>query len=397
MDPRTNPYTPGAGAIPPALVGRDPELEAFDVMLARLRLGKPEQSLLITGLRGVGKTVLLSAFEKVARAAGWVTVDSEISRRAGFGPRMAQLARRALLETAPTGRWRERARRAAAVIRSFSLTVTTDGSVTGSLGVEPLQGVADSGDLSEDLTDLLVALGEAARDHDAGVVFLLDEVQFLSGAELEALVAALHKVVQRELPVTVVGAGLPQLPRLVGEAKSYAERLFRFSSIGALPPNEAARALTEPAEALDVSFEPKAVQTVLAFTEGYPYFVQEYGKVLWDRATRSPIGAVEAVEAQAVVEARLDESFFRVRIERASELEVRYLRAMAELGPTPQRAGAVALSLGRPADRLGPIRTRLIEKGLLFTPSYGLAAFTVPQFDRFMRRTFPFEGQEQGR
>jgi hypothetical protein len=192
-----------------------------------------------------------------------------------------------------------------------------------------------------------------------------------------------------------VGAGLPQLPRLVGEAKSYAERLFRFSSIGALPPNEAARALIEPAEALDVSFEPKAVQTVLAFTEGYPYFVQEYGKVLWDRATRSPIGAVEAVEAQAVVETRLDESFFRVRIERASELEVRYLRAMAELGPAPQRAGAVARALERPADRLGPIRTRLIEKGLLFAPSYGLASFTVPQFDRFMRRTFPFEAHDR--
>jgi AAA ATPase domain len=392
MDARTNPYTPGAGAVPPTLAGRDAELEAFEVLLARLQDGRSEQSLLITGLRGVGKTVLLGAFEKVARSSGWVTVDSEISRRAAFGPRMAQLARRALLETAPMARWRTHARRAAAVIRSFSLTVTTDGSVTGSLGVEPMPGVADSGDLSEDLTDLLVALGEAARDHETGVVFLLDEVQFLDAKELEALVAALHKVVQRELPVTVVGAGLPQLPRLVGEAKSYAERLFRFSSIGELPPVEAARALVEPAEALGVSFEPKAVQVVLSFTEGYPYFVQEYGKVLWDRAARSPIGAVEAVEAQAVVEARLDESFFRVRIERASELEVRYLRAMAELGSAPQRAGAVARAMGRQPDRLGPIRSRLIEKGLLYTPSYGLAAFTVPQFDRFMRRTFPFEG-----
>jgi hypothetical protein len=389
MDPRGNPYAPGAGAEPTALVGRDRELEAFDVLLARLGAGRPEQSLLVTGRRGVGKTVLLGAFEQRARAEGWVTVDSEIRRDVAFGPRMAQLARRALLETAPRGRWKERARRAAGVLRSFSLTVTTDGSVTGSLGVEPLDGVADSGDLSEDLTDLMVAIGEAAREHGTGVVFLLDEVQFLSRIELEALIAALHKVVQRRLPVAVVGAGLPHLPRLAGEAKSYAERLFTFPTIGPLGRGDAEQALTLPAAELGVAFEPKAIDTVITFTEGYPYFIQEYGKVLWDRADGTPITAVEAVEAQALVEARLDEGFFRVRIERVSELEVRYLRAMAELGPDAQRAGDVAAVLGRTADQLGQIRSRLIDKGLLYTPSYGRAAFTVPQFDRFMRRTYP--------
>ena len=389
MDPRRNPYAPGAGAEPPALVGRDRELEAFDVLLVRLGAGRPEQSLLVTGRRGVGKTVLLGAFEQRARAEGWVTVDSEIRRDVAFGPRMAQLARRALLETAPKSRWRERARRAARVLRSFSLTVSTDGSVTGSLDVEPLDGVADSGDLSDDMTDLLVAIGEAAREHETGVVFLLDEVQFLSRVELEALIAALHKVVQRRLPVAIVGAGLPNLPRLAGEAKSYAERLFRYPTLGPLDRRDAERALTLPAAELGVAFEPRAIDTVIAFTEGYPYFIQEYGKVLWDRADGTPITAVEAVEAQALVEARLDESFFRVRIERVSELEVRYLRAMAELGPEAQRASDVALVLGRTADQLGPVRSRLIEKGLLYTPSYGRAAFTVPQFDRFMRRTYP--------
>lgn len=389
MDPRENPYTPGAGARPPALVGRDAEMEAFRVLLARLARGRTEQSLLMTGLRGVGKTVLLSAFEQHARAEGWVTVDSEIRRDVAFGPRMAQLARRALLETAPRSRWRDRAGRAASVLRSFSLTVSSDGALTGTLDVEPLPGVADSGDLSEDLTDLLVALGEAARQHDTGVVFLLDEVQFLGARELEALIAALHKIVQRELPVAIVGAGLPQLPRIAGEAKSYAERLFRFVRIGALAPGDAARALTLPAEELGVLFEPRAVEAVVTFSDGYPYFIQEYGKVLWDRADGSPITAVEAVEAQAVVEVRLDQSFFRVRIERASALEVRYLRAMAESGAEPQRAAEVAAVVGRSTTQLGPVRSRLIEKGLLYQPRYGLAAFTVPQFDRFMRRTHP--------
>jgi len=390
VDPHENPYTPGAGARPPALVGRDQEMQAFRILLARLARGRPEQSLLMTGLRGVGKTVLLAAFEQHARAEGWVTVDSEIRRDVAFGPRMAQLVRRALLETAPSNRWLDRARRAASVLRSFSLSVSSDGALTGTIDVEPLPGVADSGDLSEDLTDVLVALGEAASQHETGVVFLLDEVQFLATEELEALIAALHKIVQRELPIAIVGAGLPQLPRLAGEAKSYAERLFRFLQLGALSSGEAARALTLPAEELGVLFEPRAVETVVAFTEGYPYFVQEYGKVLWDRADGSPITAVEAVEAQAVVEVRLDQSFFRVRIERASELEVRYLRAMAELGAGPQRAADVAAVLGRRTTQLGPVRSRLIEKGLLFQPSYGLAAFTVPQFDRFMRRSYPW-------
>jgi hypothetical protein len=373
------------------LVGREAVLEAFDVLLYRLQAGRADQSLLITGLRGVGKTVLLRAFEERARLAGWVTVDTEITKGAQFGPRMAVLCRRALLELAPKERWLERARRAAGVLRSFSITVTTDGAVTASLGVDPVAGMADSGDLGDDLSDVFVALGEAAQESGVGVVFLFDEVQFLSAPELEALITALHMVVQRELPVTLVGAGLPQLPRLAGEAKSYAERLFRTPSLGPLSPLESEVALTQPANDLGVAIEDRAVQTVVAYTEGYPYFLQEYGKALWDRAEGSPITAIEAVEAQALVEAVLDGGLFRVRLERASLAEIRYLRAMAELGPGPQRAGEVAAAMGRRSQQVAPTRGRLLEKGLLYSPSYGLAAFSVPQFDRYMRRTYPAE------
>ncbi|CAN5796259.1 ATP-binding protein [soil metagenome] len=392
MDPRSNPYTPNAGVRPRAFAGREDEVEAFDILLERLLRGYADQALLITGLRGVGKTVLLGAFAERAQLGGWVSVDAEISPETPFGPRMAQLVRRALLELAPRERWRARLKRAAGVLRSFSITVSSEGSVTGSFDVEPLEGQADSGELGEDLTDLMVALGEAAQEQGTGVVFLFDEVQFLSRQELEALIRALHKTTQRQLPVTIVGAGLPHLTRLAGEAKSYAERLFRFRSLGPLAVPDAIDALTQPANDLGVSFEERAVDTVIIYTEGYPYFIQEYGKVLWDRAERSPISAVESVEAQTIVEARLDGSFFQVRVQRASEQEIDYLRAMAELGAAPQRAADVARALSRPSSELGKVRSRLIEKGLLYSPTYGYAAFTVPQFDRFLRRWFPAPG-----
>ncbi len=387
MDPRANPYTPNAGVRPRALTGRDDELEAFDVMIGRLQRGYADQSVMITGLRGVGKTVLLGAFAERARLTGWVSLDAEISPGAPFGPRMAQLVRRALFELAPRDRWRHRLKRAARVLRSFSITVSSEGAVTGTIDVEPLEGQADSGELGEDLTDLLVALGEAAREQETGAVFLFDEVQFLSRQELEALIRALHKTTQHQLPLALVAAGLPHLPRLAGEAKSYAERLFRFRSLGPLAIPDAIEALTYPANELGVAFEERAVDVVVVYSDGYPFFLQEYGKVLWDRAEGSPITAVEAVEAQAIVEARLDEGFFQVRVQRASEQEIEYLRAMAELGSQPQRAADVARVLHRPSGELGKVRSRLIDKGLLYSPNYGYAAFTVPQFDRFLRRS----------
>jgi hypothetical protein len=391
MRAQDNPYTPNAGAQPPALAGRDEELEAFEVLLVRLLRGHTEQSMLVTGLRGVGKTVLLTRFQQIAREGGWTTVDAEITKNSHFGDRMANLARRALLQLAPRDRWKERATRAAAVLRSFQVTLRPDGSVTAGFDVDPAEGLADSGHLDEDLTDVFVALGEAAQEHGSGVVFLIDEVQFLEAPEFEALIAAIHKTIQRQLPITLVGAGLPQLPRLAGEARSYAERLFKFPQIGRLSDEQARAALAEPAKQLGVDFEPDALEAVIEFTEGYPYFLQEYGNALWNQIEEPLVTAADVALAQVAVEAKLDGGFFRVRVERTSELEQRYLRAMAELGPEPQRAKDVAALLGRTSEQLAPTRARLIEKGLLFTPGRGLAAFTVPQFDRFMRRTYALQ------
>jgi hypothetical protein len=388
MRAQDNPYTPNAGARPPALVGRDGELEAFEVLLARLLRGRTEQSMLITGLRGVGKTVLLTRFEELAREGGWTTVEAEITKTSDFGDRMANLVRRALLQLAPRTRWKDRAVRAAAVLRSFQVTVNPDGSFTAGFDVEPAEGLADSGRLDDDLTDVFVALGEAAQEHKTGVVFLIDEVQFLRAAEFEALIAAIHKTVQRQLPITLVGAGLPQLPRLAGEAKSYAERLFKFPRIGRLSDDQARVALAEPAERLGLRFDAEALTVAVDYTEGYPYFLQEYGSTLWNQIGVSPVTAEDVSIVQAAVDAKLDGGFFRVRIERTTELEQRYLRAMAALGPEPQRAKDVAALLERTSEQMAPTRSRLIDKGLLYTPGHGLAAFTVPQFDRFMRRTY---------
>lgn len=391
MDPRRNPYTPNAGARPPVLAGRGDELATFDLLLDRLEAGYTEQSMIITGLRGVGKTVLLGEFRSRAEDAGWAVVELEVAKHAddAFGRILGREIRRALFAIAPSKRWREKARRAAGVLKSFSVTMGADGAMTAALDVDALEGAADSGMLDADLSDLFVALGEAARDHDTGIIFLLDEIQFLSPQQLEALIAAMHKTVQRALPITLVAAGLPQLPELAGEAKSYAERLFKFPEIGSLSAVDAEQAITEPAALEGASFEQVALARIYAYTEGYPYFIQEFGKAAWDLADGPSITPADVERAQQAVEDKLDSSFFRVRLDRTTDLERAYLRAMAELGPTPQAAGDVATLLERTSQQCGPTRARLIEKGLLYTPNYGYAAFTVPQFDRYLKRRIP--------
>jgi hypothetical protein len=387
VDPRKNPFAPGAGTKPPALVGRDDQIESFDVLLERLENDYAERSMIITGLRGVGKTVLLDVFRDKAEARDWATVEWEVEKNGPFGAKMAANVRRALLQIAPKSRWTDRVLRAASILKSFTLTFSTDGTMTAGLDIEALSGVGDSGALPEDLSDLFVAIGEAARDSGVGVVFLIDEIQYLRPTELEALIVALHRCARRSLPITLVGAGLPQIPRLAGEARSYSERLFRFPRIGPLDASTYAReAIILPTEALGVSIKPSAVDFVVEYTQGYPYFLQEYGRIVWDEAPASPVTLADVESILPLVEAELDESFFRVRAERTTDLELRYLYAMAELGPDPHGATVVAGRIGRTAEQAGPIRSRLIDKGLLFTPGRGYAAFTVPQFDRYMLR-----------
>ena len=391
MDPQVNPYTPNAGARPPVLVGRDTELEAFDVLLARTAAGHAEQSLIVVGLRGVGKTVLLGEFRRHALDQRWRVVEIEIAKwddnqfRAG----LAREARRVLYSMAAAGRWTEALKQAAGVLKSFTLRIDPEGRLTVGLDVDPTAGFADSGDLNADLTDLLVSLGEAARDRGTGVILLFDELHYLSSIQMEALIAAIHRTVQHALPITAAAAGLPQIHELVGNAKTYAERLFVFPELGRLGSDDAERVLREPAERLGVVFSDEAVGRGLDFSEGYPYFLQEFGQAVWTVATAREITGRDAESAKTAVEEKLDSGFFKVRLDRATELQRTYLRAMAELGSGPQLARHVAEVLGRSSTQCGPIRKQLIDKGLLYATSHGYAAFTVPKFDEYLKRAIP--------
>ena len=391
MDPVTNPYSPGAGIEPDVLVGRDPQLAAFHVLLRRLSAGRSEQSMIITGLRGVGKTVLLERFRGEAVALDWVVVELEVSKHddTRFRGDLGAKLRTALLEVSPRARWGDKARRAAGVLRSFTLTAGSDGGFSIGYDAEPVEGYGDHGNLALDITDVLISLGEAAREVDRGVVLLFDELQFLSAAQLEALIAGLHKCSQRRLPITLVGAGLPQIPELAGDAKSYAERLFTFPTIDFLSSDDASVALSEPAWQAGASWTKGALDAAVVITSGYPYFIQELGYAAWNTSQGPKIAQSDVESALGLYEAKLDSSFFRVRLDRTTELQRAYLRAMAELGPAPAKAAEVAALLNRQSTQVGPTRAELIDMGLLFTPQHGYAQFTVPHFDQFMKRAMP--------
>lgn len=388
MDPLTNPYTPNAGAEPLAVVGRDDQLASFDLLLARIEAGRTEQSMIITGLRGVGKTVLLGQFRAKALGRRWVVVEIEVSKNdeADFRRDIATRLRTALFELSPKARWTDRFQHAAAVLKSFTLSLDTAGTLSAGLDVEAAEGFADHANLALDLTDVFLAVGEAAAERSRGVVLLFDEVQFLSKPQLEAVIEALHKMVQRKLPVTLVGAGLPQIAELAGDAKSYAERLFKFPAIGNLGPEDAQVALARPADDEHASFTPDALIEAVRVTGGYPYFIQELGYAVWTVAEGPVITREDVLTTTPGYEAKLDESFFRVRLDRATELQRAYLRAMAQLGPEPQKASDVADLMGRTSQNLAPTRAELINMGLLYTPEHGYAAFTVPHFDHFLLR-----------
>ena len=391
MQALTNPYTPNAGAEPQAVVGRDDQLASFDLLLDRLARGRTEQSMIITGLRGVGKTVLLGQFRSAALGRDWVVIELEVRKNDDtvFRREIGTKVRTALFELSPKAKWTDRFKHAAAVLKSFSVSVDGSGTWTGALDVDAAEGYGDHADLALDLTDLFLAVGEAAAERRSGVVLLLDEVQFLKRNQLESLIEALHKMVQRKLPITLVGAGLPQIAELAGDAKSYAERLFKFPSIDRLSADDSKLALSRPAADEGVSFTEDALDEAVTVTGGYPYFVQELGYAVWPIAEGPVVTRDDILAAIPAYESKLDGSFFRVRLDRATELQTAYLRAMAELGSDPQKASDVAEIMGRTSENLGPTRAELINIGLLYTPQHGYAAFTVPHFDRFMMRAVP--------
>jgi AAA ATPase domain len=390
MDAIKNPFSPGAGSPPPELVGREDILEQARILLGRIAEKRPEKSILLTGLRGVGKTVLLNEIERIAARAGYRTVALEAHEDKSLAALLVPPLRKLLFELDRVAGAGDKAKRGLAVLKGFidSIKVTM-GDIEVGLDIEPEKGAADSGDLESDLPNLLMAVAEAAEDRKTLVALLIDELQYFNPKELSALIMAMHKMQQRQLPMVLLGAGLPILPRLAGESKSYAERLFSFPDIGALSEPDAVKALQEPTRAAGVDFEGAALKEICRLTQGYPYFLQEWGYQSWNRATGSPITLQVVREATATVIERLDQNFFRVRFDRLTPSEKRFLRAMAGLGTGAHRSSDIAGALKVEINSIGPGRANLIRKGMIYSPAHGDMAFTVPLFDEFMLRAMP--------
>ncbi len=338
------------------------------------------------GLRGVGKTVLLNRFKEIAEAERFSCAYIEAPENQDFRLLLATHLRKALLKLHRAGPT-EAILKALRVLKAFSIQLPDGSSAT--IDVEPLLGYADSGILAEDITDLMVSVGEAAQSRGSAFLLAIDEVQYLSLQELSALIMAIHRTVQTDLPIVLVGAGLPQLPGIAGEAKSYAERLFDFPEIGSLAGDDAAAALSIPAQEMGVAFQDDALLRLVEEAHGYPYFLQEWGYHVWNRAAESPIRMRDVIAAQADVTRKLDRNFFLVRYDRLTPKEKEYLRAMAHLGPGPHRSGDIASCLRVKVESVAPRRSGLITKGMIYSPAHGDTAFTVPLFDGYLRRVLP--------
>jgi hypothetical protein len=383
MDARTNPYAPGAGTRPPVLSGRDREIEAYEVLLDRLGRGTAGQSMIVTGLRGVGKTVLLNTFEDIAVGRHWIAAGREFDEQSSFPTAIARSTRRILNELKPVKKAAERVR----VLLDELGTFTLKDPNGFELSYTPKQRLPSEA-LAEDFTDMLLAVGEAADAKSRGVAFLFDEVQYVPARELGPFIVGLHRLNQKALPVTCVAAGLPSLPALVGNAKSYAERLFEYPHIDQLLRADALAALADPARNLEVVWEPAALDHVFAQTGGYPYFLQEYGKYIWDVATNGTITESDARVGGQVAQDRLDDGFFMVRYERrATNAERDFLHAMARCSGPPYSIADITRALGKDDQRsLSVRRNTMIKKGLIYAPQHGCLDYTVPRFADFLKR-----------
>ena len=390
MDPIKNPFSPGAGSPPPELAGRAPVLEQARILLGRVMIGKSEKSLMLTGLRGVGKTVLLNEVRRMAQESGYRTVLVEAHEEKALGPLIAAPLKAVFYDLDRIAQTGDRVKRGLRVLRSFlgGLKVKV-GELEIGLDIDPETGAADSGDIEIDLPNVFEALGEAAKEKMTAVAILIDEIQYLSQKELGAIIMAMHRMQQRQLPVVLLGAGLPVLPGLAGESKSYAERLFAFPDIGALSEADSNQAISEPAIQGGVTLTAAALTETYRLTKGYPYFIQEWGYQMWNLAVSSPIDLELVQSAADSVVRRLDQNFFRVRFDRLTPGEKNFLRAMAQLGSGAIRSGDIANCLGVKVNSIGPVRSKLIKKGMIYSPAYGDMAFTVPLFDEFMKRAIP--------
>ncbi len=388
MDPIQNPFSPGAGTPPPDLVGRDAILRQAEIALGRIRLGRPAKSMILVGLRGVGKTVLLYRIRSQAEEAGYRALMIEAPEDKGLVELLVPPIRQLLLSMDAMAELSQKVKRGLMVLKSFiSAAKLKYGELE--LSIEPEVGSADSGDLESDLGTLFVALGEAAADRNTAIALCIDEIQYLSLKELSALIMAIHQVAQRNLPLVVIAAGLPQILALAGRSKSYSERLFDFPRIGALNPVDAREALAAPASSQGVSFTEDALQEIIRVSEGYPYFLQQWGYESWNVAQGSPIELPDVLRASEQAVRNLDESFFRVRFDRLTPREKDYMRALASLGSVPQRSGDIADLLQIPITSAASLRNNLIRKGMIYSPAHGDTGFTVPLFDRFMLRAMP--------
>ena len=395
MDPVRNPYAPGAGSPPPELAGRNELRQQVRVALQRLEIGRASKSVLLVGLRGVGKTVLLDQMRADAEGSRIHTLWVEAPEGRSLPAILAPQLRTALLRLSRNAQAKDLATRALSGLAGFAKALKVKfQDIEVGLDFDPVPGLADNGDLEQDLQALFEAAGQAARKGETALALFVDELQYVKEEELAALITAMHRTAQRRLPVVLVGAGLPQLRGRMGNAKSYAERLFDFGEIGALTDGDARIAIAKPAQDEGVDITDDALNRIVSETRAYPYFLQEWGKHTWDAADDSPISVDDVDAASVVAIAALDESFFRVRFDRITPLEKRYLRAMAELGAGPHRSGEIAKLLGREVTSLAPTRSQLISKGMVWSPSHGDTAFTVPLFDDFMRRIIPGDGWE---
>lgn len=387
MDAIRNPFVPGAGTPPPELAGRKAILEKARVALARIRQGRPSKSFLLVGLRGVGKTVLLNRIEEAAIGEGYKALMIEAHENKSLPALLLPGLRHLLLSLDRMENISEQVKRGLRALKSFANGVKlTVNDLEIGLDIDPEIGVADSGDLETDLPDLLLAVGEAAKARGTSVAIIIDELQYLKSKELSALIMAIHKIAQKQLPLILIGAGLPQLVGMAGESKSYAERLFDYPVVDALSENDARGAIEGPVEREGEHFEEAALDRIIDVTHGYPYFLQEWGYHVWNTAKESPITAdIVDIAGRLAIE-RLDESFFRVRFDRSSPREKDYLTAMAQLGAGPHRSGDIAEKLGVGVQSVAPVRSSLIRKGMIYSPAHGDTAFTVPLFNEFLMR-----------